>query len=239
MTTQKTALVTGANKGIGRATAELLAREGYMVFAGARNAELGRAAADEMRANGLEVEPLILDVTDPGSIAEAAGRIQKAVGHLDLLVNNAGVALEMAGPAEASLAVIRQTYETNVLGVVAVTQQMLPLLRDGQGKSIINVSSETGSLTLHSDPGFAFGGLLAFAYNSSKTALNAFTVLLAKELAADGIRVNAVNPGFSDTDINGHMGTQSVDDAATSVLTPLRDSSLTGQFLGESGFLPW
>lgn len=235
----KSALVTGANKGIGKAVARRLAGQGYKVFAAARNADRGQAMVDELRGDGLNVDFVLLDVTDPGTIAMAAAKIGEVAGHLDLLVNNAGIALEMAGPAEADPDKLRQTYEVNLVGPVVVTQAMLPLLRAGAGKSIVNVSSEMGSLGLHSDPAFPFGQMLAFAYNSSKTALNAFTVLLAKELSGDGIRVNAVNPGFSNTDLNGGVGPQSVEDAADIVLRPLRDDGLTGQFFGDAGVVPW
>ncbi|PLR36259.1 short-chain dehydrogenase [Chimaeribacter californicus] len=240
MNTTRFALVTGANKGIGKEIARQLAQQGYHVFLGCRDAERGREAQADLESAG-KVEFVALDVTDSASIAAAAAQVEARAGWLDLLVNNAGIALDAAPPSQVKPEDIRATYEVNVLGPVMVTQAFLPLLRQGEQKNIINVSSELGSLNLHSYPDFAYHGVNIFSYNSSKTALNAFTVLLAKELKPEGIRVNAVNPGYTATDLNQHSGPLPPEEAAAAIVHYAVQGAdgPTGGFFVRDGQVPW
>lgn len=237
----KTAFVTGANIGIGKATARLLVTKGYRVFLGARDAEQGRAAAAEMDPSGEKLSFVALDVTNAAMIADAAAEIARISGSLDLLVNNAGTILEMAPPSSANLDAVRNSYEVNLVGVLAVTQAMLPLLRKGQDRVIINVSSELGSLALRGYPDFPYSAVNAFAYNSSKTLLNALTVSLAQELAGENFCVSSVTPGYTATDLNGHSGTQSTDEAAAIIVgyATQPSPSANGAFLMKGGIVPW
>jgi NAD(P)-dependent dehydrogenase (short-subunit alcohol dehydrogenase family) len=240
----KIALVTGANKGIGRETARRLAAEGMTVLLGARDVTRGQAAAAELAAaGGADVRFVRLDVTDAGSVAAAAAWIEETFGRLDVLVNNAGVSVENRAPvAEVTAEQMRATYETNVFGVVTVTNTMLPLLRRAEHATVVNVSSMLGSLSLTADPDgpFAsFPGLLA--YNSSKTALNALTVLWANALRKDGITVNSADPGYVATDLNHHTGTATVEVGAEIIvrLAALPADGVTGTFQAVSGNRPW
>ncbi|PLR30253.1 short-chain dehydrogenase [Chimaeribacter coloradensis] len=240
MNTSRFALVTGANKGIGKEIARQLAQQGYHVFLGCRDAARGREAQAELESAG-QVEFVALDVTDGASVDAAAAQVEARAGRLDLLINNAGIAPDAAPPSQVKLDDIRATYEVNVLGPVRVTQAFLPLLRKGEQKNILNISSELGSLALHSYPDFAYHGVNIFSYNSSKTALNAFTVLLAKELKAEGFRVNAVNPGFTATDLNQHSGPLAPAEAAAAIVHYAVQGAdgPTGGFFFQDGQVPW
>jgi NAD(P)-dependent dehydrogenase (short-subunit alcohol dehydrogenase family) len=235
------ALITGANKGIGKETARRLALLGHTVYLGTRDVERGEDARAELAVPGTDVRIVQLDVTDAGSISGAARRLESEVGHLDVLINNAGVALERKGPGTCDPQLLRQSYEVNLFGQVAVTQAMLRLLRAGSRRVIVNLSSELGSLTLHGYPDFPYADFNFFAYNSSKTALNAFTVSLAKELRVEGFRVNSVNPGYTATDLNRFSGARSVGEAAEVVVqyATLDGGGPTGGFFTEGGTLPW
>ncbi|MFJ6926867.1 SDR family NAD(P)-dependent oxidoreductase [Streptomyces nigra] len=191
----RTALVTGANKGIGKHIALLLAAEGFTVYVGSRDPERGRRAVEEI---GAAARPVVLDVTDPGTVERAASRIDR----LDVLVNNAGISPSLAPPTDTGAEEFRRTYETNVYGVVTVTNAFLPALRRSPHPRIVNVSSGTGSLTwsTHLNPQFTPGNGAGAAYRSSKAALNALTVLYAQTLAEDGFKVNALAPGLRATD---------------------------------------
>lgn len=237
----KIALVTGANKGIGKETARRLASDGYVVYLGARDAARGQAAAAELSVDGADVRFVELDVTRPETLRRAAERINGEAGRLDVLVNNAAVALEMAPASTADLDNVRATYEVNVMGPLAVTQALLPLLRAGSGRVIVNVSSELASVGSFADPAWEFSAVNAFGYSSSKTALNAFTVSLAKELAPEGFRVNAVDPGYTATDMNGNSGYLTVRDAASTITryATLGPDGPNGGFFKETGPLPW
>jgi NAD(P)-dependent dehydrogenase (short-subunit alcohol dehydrogenase family) len=241
MPDRRVAVVTGANKGIGLEIARQLARQGITVYLGARDEARGRAAAEKLRAEGLDARPLRLDVTDDRSVAAAASALEKDAGRLDVLVNNAGVALDDAPPSRLSGEVLRRTYETNVFGVVRVTQAFLPLLRRSDAGRIVNLSSGLGSLALNSDPGWAFAPVKYLAYNSSKTALNAITVQFAHELRETPIKVNAADPGYVATDMNRHQGVRSVEQGAA---TPVRLATLpadgpTGGYFNDDGPVPW
>ncbi|NES30834.1 SDR family NAD(P)-dependent oxidoreductase [Micromonospora terminaliae] len=214
--TTTTALITGANKGIGLATARQLGARGMTVLVGARDAARGREAADKLRAEGTDARFVPLEVTDAASVAAAAGLVEREYGHLDVLVNNAGIIrADGAGlPSETTLDSLREVYETNVFGVVAVTNALLPLLRRAPAARIVNVSSEVGSIGVMTDPEGALFALTSVPYPSSKTALNMVTAMYAKELRDTPIKVNAANPGYCATDLNHHSGFRTPEEGA-------------------------
>ncbi|GAA4432093.1 SDR family oxidoreductase [Georgenia halophila] len=250
-THQRVALVTGANKGIGRGAAEQLAGLGMTVLVAARDTGRGEEAAAGLRAAGGEAHAVTLDVTDPATIEAAAKQIEETFGHLDVLINNAGITGSgQVSPADADdqvpssvdLDMVRAVFETNVFGVIAVTNAMLPLLRRSPAPRIVNVSSHAASLTIFSDPHGPLAALLpSAAYSPSKTALGALTVQYANELRDDGILVNAVAPGFVATDSNNHSGHLTVAQGAA-VLVRLATAGPDGPtagFFGEEGRVPW
>jgi len=243
------ALVTGANKGIGLQIAKALAARGVTVLIGARNLDLGTAAARSVpRAGAVQ-----LDVTDAASITRAAARIESELGRLDILVNNAAIArtpgpartleesVASAAPSVAKLDDVRAIFETNVFGVIAVTQAMLPLLRRAPAGRIVNVSSGGGSLTAMSDRGNPYRRMMGVTYGPSKTALNAITLAFAAELETTTIKVNAADPGYTATDLNDFRGVRTVEQAAREPvrLALLGDDGPTGSFSNEDGPLPW
>ena len=238
------ALITGANKGIGRETARRLAGLGMTVLLGARDEGRGAAAVKELAADGGDVRHVRLDVTDEATVTAAAAWIEETFGRLDVLVNNAGISIENRCPAtETTAAQMRRTYETNVFGVVTVTAAMLPLLRRSQAPRIVMLSSSIGSLTLWSDPDSPqrrYAPAL-LAYNSSKTALNALTVTYANALREEGIKVNAACPGYVATDLNRHAGTRTPAEGAEIVvrLATLPAGGPTGTFQSDNGAVPW
>ncbi len=236
MESKTIALVTGANKGIGKAIVKGLANRGIIVFLGSRNAERGRMAVAELQHEG-EVYFVQIDVTDQQSIEQAYGAIEKQYGHLDILINNAGVAASRKKPGEADVTEFRAIYETNVFGVVSVTNQMLPLLQKSSSARIVNISSLRGSL---GDEG-AFVGQPSISYSSSKTALNALTVHYARELAKQGIKVNAAAPGHVATDFNDFNGTRTPDEGAAIAiqLATLDEEGPTGGFFDDSRRISW
>ncbi|HEY4457701.1 MAG TPA: SDR family oxidoreductase [Pseudonocardiaceae bacterium] len=227
------ALVTGANKGIGKEIARQLADAGHTVYLGSRDAERGQRAVDEL---GGDTRLLVLDVTDEASVAAAAHSIDA----LDILINNAGISGEGHAPEQAAAAEFRQIYETNVFGVVSMTNAVLPALRRSAHPRIVNISSGTGSLTTAAEAkagGFA-------AYRSSKAALNAVTIFYAATLADDGIKVNALAPGLRRTDLNTRAAASEGDPAEAAAgavrLALLPDDGPTGQFRDWNGTeLPW
>ena len=245
------ALVTGANQGIGLQIAKDLVAHGFTVLVGSRNLKRGEAAAKEV---GPDARALQLDVTDQASIAAAAERVRKELGRLDVLVNNAaisntrmppGVSVEeyskSTRPSNVSLDELRAVFETNVFGVVALTQTMLPLLREAPAARIVNVSSGLGSLTLNSDPAFPWRSIFGPVYPASKTALNAMTLAMAIELESTGIKVNAASPGFTKTNLNNYTGTQTVEEGAREPvrLALLGPDGPTGTFSRTDGLIPW
>ena len=236
------ALVTGANKGIGKEIARQLAGKGVIVLLGARDPTRGKQAVADLRSKALPVQFLPLDVTDQQSVDQAVSDIESQYGRLDILVNNAGIAVDWGPPSEAEIDAVRSTYETNVFGVFRVTKAMLPLLRKSKAARIVNVSSALGSVTLTADPNGPFRGRsMLMAYCSSKSALNMLTLQFAGELASSGIKVNAVTPGYVATDMNQHQGTRTVEQgAATPVrLALLPDDGPTGGFFSDEGVVPW
>ena len=241
------ALVTGANRGLGFATARALASHGMCVLLGGRDPSRTESAADELRAEGLQVAALHLDVTDRDTIAAAAAHATDRYGRLDVLVNNAGVLPEATDPREYAFAdpdVFRRTYETNVFGAVAVTEAFLPLLQRSAMGRIVNVSSTMGSLQDQSDPDSPYYGMILPAYQSSKAALNAVTVVLAKKLAGTPIKVTAVCPGWVQTDLapgNRELAPLTADEAARIVVTAatLPHEAPTGTFVDSAGTVAW
>ncbi|MEV4759526.1 SDR family oxidoreductase [Micromonospora sp. NPDC049559] len=250
-TNRTVAMITGANKGIGRATAERLAALGMTVLIGARDQGRGEQAAAAVRAAGGDAYAVVLDVTDPATVGAAARWVEERFGRLDVLINNAGISgsgqvspedAHDQVPSSVDLDMVRAVFETNVFGVIRVTNALLPLLRRSPAPRIVNVSSAAGSLTLASDPDGPLAGLLASAaYSPSKTALNGLTVQYANELRKDGILVNAADPGFVDTDINHHTGYLTTAQGAAVVvrLATLGADGPTGGFFAEGGPVPW
>jgi len=209
------ALITGANKGIGLETARQLGTRGVTVLAGARDEARGLQAERALRDAGADARFVRLDVTDPKSAQEAADWVDHQYGRLDILVNNAGIARAGGPPSQADLDAMREVYETNVFGVIIVTNAMLPLLRRAPAARIVNVSSEVGSITSMTDPASPLAQMPAsLAYPSSKSALNMITALYAKELRDTPVKVNAANPGYTATDLNRHNGFRSVAEGA-------------------------
>ncbi len=241
MSEQTTALVTGANKGIGYEIAAGLGAFGWRVGVGARDEQRRDAAVARLRAGGVDAFGVPLDVTDDASVAAAANVIEERAGRLDVLVNNAGItggAPQM--PTTVDVATMLAVVETNVIGVIRVTNAMLPMLRRSSAPRIVNVSSSVGSLSRQSSPD-ADTGPIAVAYAPSKSFLNAVTIQYAKELAGTNILINAVCPGFVATDLNGHRGTGTAQQgAATPIrLATLPDAGPSGGFFDDAGMVPW
>lgn len=239
----KIALVTGANKGLGLETARQLAKAGVHVILGSRDRAKGVEAALKLQAQGLSVEAIALDVTHLGSIGEAAREVERKHGRLDILVNNAGVMFDDMSkkPSEQTLESWRKTFDTNLFGLVAVTQAFLPLLKKSPAGRIVNLSSILGSNTLHQDPSSAIYNFKVPAYNVSKSAVNAWTVQLAHELQDTRIKVNAAHPGHVKTDMGGAAAPMEiVDGAKTSVQLALLDADgPSGAFIHLGERLPW
>jgi NAD(P)-dependent dehydrogenase (short-subunit alcohol dehydrogenase family) len=246
-TASRIALVTGATRGIGLETVRQLAEAGVHTLLAGRDRARAVDAALKLQAQGLPVEAIALDVTDAASIEAAAEEIERRHGRLDILVNNAGIlADDPARPVSGqSLEAWRRTFDTNVFGLIAVTQALLPLLRRSDAGRIVNVSSALGSIGLHADPASFIYDMKIPAYNVSKSAVNAWTVQLAWELKDSAIKVNTIHPGYVKTDMNHIDGEQRgeldvPDGARTSVRLALVDEAgPNGGFfyLGES--LPW
>ena len=243
------ALVTGANQGVGNQIAKALAANGYIVYVGSRNLANGERAAREIGAGAHAIH---LDVTQQSTIGSAAAHIEKEQGRLDLLVNNAGIShagkpgrtleeiMADSRPSIASLDEIRTVWETNVFGVIAVTQAMLPLLRKSSAARIVNVSSGLGSLTWISDPNCWAREHFGVVYAASKTALNAVTLAFALELEKENIKVNATSPGFTATALNNFQGTDSLEVGSREpIRVALETDGPTAGFTGPDGPLPW
>lgn len=251
--TNNIALITGANRGLGYETARLLAERGMTVLLGARDEERGVAAAARLLEAGHDVRVLQLDVTDEKSIRAAVERVDADHGRLDVLVNNAAIGgfAESGAPSDTPVEAIRWVYETNVFGVVAVTNALLPLLRRAPAARIVNVSSEIGSITTTTMPGSPLAQFPPnVPYPSSKAALNMVTVMYAAELRDTPIKVNAANPGYCATDLNGHSGPRSAETGASVMvhLATLDEDGPSGVLWGDrsmshqsdtTGPLPW
>lgn len=243
----KIALITGANRGIGLETASQLATQDVFVIVSARNSEKLRETKLTFGKEHPEADFVQLDVTDMASIQMAREYVETKYGRLDILINNAGIAEEMSKPpinnsADISIDSIKQIYATNVFGVIAVTQAMLPLLRKSANGRIVNLSSGLGSLSRHSDVSSPFYHLKTLAYNSSKAALNQFTIHLSEALHNTQIKVNSVSPGWVKTDLGGPYAPLQVADGAKIIVKAamLPDEGPTGTFFTQDmAVIPW
>jgi NAD(P)-dependent dehydrogenase (short-subunit alcohol dehydrogenase family) len=250
---RRIALITGANQGVGLQVAKELAANSFTVLVGSRSLARGEQAVKTIAGDARAIQ---LDVTDRASIAVAAERIQREFGRLDVLVNNAAISntrkqqlglslqayAEISRASNASLDEVRAVWETNVFGVLAVYQAMLPLLRASSDARIVNVSSGVGSLTRNADPAFPYRAFFGPGYAASKTALNAMTLAMMIELESTNIKVNLVSPGFTSTNLNGYEGTESVEEGSREVVRValLGSDGPSGTFTGrESGTIPW
>jgi NAD(P)-dependent dehydrogenase (short-subunit alcohol dehydrogenase family) len=252
MSDKPVALVTGANQGIGLQIAKDLVPHGFTVLVGSRNFEKGQTAAKSI---GSDAHAVQLDVTDSKSIAAAAERVREEFGRLDVLIQNAAISntrrlpgesveayAKTTRPSNVSLDEMRAVWDTNVFGVLAVYQAMLPLLRQAPHARIVNVSSGVGSLKTNSDRAFAYRSIFGPVYPASKTALNALTVAMAIELEKEGIKVNTVTPGFTKTNLNGYAGTETVEEGAREAVRValLGPDGPTGTFTRwENETVPW
>jgi NAD(P)-dependent dehydrogenase (short-subunit alcohol dehydrogenase family) len=243
----KTVLITGANKSIGFETTRQLLTQGYYVYLGSRNQEQGEAAAARLKAEGLtQVEVIQIDVSDATSITAAKNSLAQRGGSLDILINNAGISGGIPQTTTTSTEVIREVFETNFFGAINVTQAFLDLLKQSPSPRIVNVTSGLASLTLHSDPTWKFYPVKSAAYGPSKSALNAYTIVLAYELRDTAFKINAVDPGYTATDFNHHSGPGSVPDAAAIIVkyATVGADGPTGKFFsndidGEGEESPW
>ncbi len=253
MQDSRIALVTGANQGVGLQVTKELVAKGHTVLLGSRSLARGETAAKEIGPGAIALQ---LDVTDRASIAAAAERIRAEFGRLNLLVNNAAISntrkqqlslslqdyANISLASNASLDEMRAVWETNVFGVLAVYQAMLPLLRESPNARIVNVSSGVGSLTVNADPTFPYHKFFGPIYSASKTALNGITLAMMIELEATGIKVNLVSPGFTKTNLNGYEGLESVEDGSREVVRValLGPDGPTGTFTRwENDAIPW
>ena len=248
---KRIALVTGANQGVGRQVAKELVAHGLTVLVGSRNFERGEVTAREIGPGAVALQ---LDVTDRASIAAAVDRIRREFGRIDVLVNNAAISNTRKGSlslqeyarmtlaSNASLDEVRAVWETNVFGVLAVYQAMLPLLRESSDARIVNVSSGVGSLAGNADPANPYHAFFSPVYPASKAALNAMTLAMMVELESTGIKVNLVSPAFTKTALNGYEGTESVEDGSREVVRValLGPDGPTGTFTRwENTTIPW
>ncbi|OQP63747.1 neomenthol dehydrogenase [Niastella vici] len=239
MTTKKTVLITGANQGLGFETAKQLAELGYYVYMGSRDSAKGIAAKQKLNESGFSnVEFIEIDVTDLNSIKSARQELEAKSQRLDVLINNAGISggLITQNMSTYDIENLRKVFETNFYGAVQTTQQFIDLLKRSNEPRIVNVSSGLGSL------GFSFSHDLAFyAYGCSKTALNAFTVSLAKELRDTNFKINSVEPGYTATNLNQYQGTQTPEQAVGIIVkyATVSNDAPTGKFFWKEGEFAW
>lgn len=244
----KRALITGANKGIGFETARQLLQHGYYVYLGSRTLENGESAVAKLNAEGLDqVEAVVLDVTNGHSVKAAREQVGSKTESLDVLINNAGINGGFPQSSlEASVEQFKTVFDTNLYGVVRVTQAFIDLLKKSTEPRIVNVSSSGSSLTLHCDPNWEYYSHKAALYPSSKAALNMYTIDLAYQLKDSAFKVNAVCPGFVATDFNGHRGTGTVQEGGSRIAkyAMIGNDGPTGKFIAEeynpeTGETPW
>lgn len=241
----KVALITGANRGIGFETAKGLAALGITVILGTRDIIKGQAAAQQLKNLGFKAEAIEYDANQSQSADSVYEYIDEHYGKLDILVNNAGILQEQLmgknNSTSVSTDVLQQTFQTNLFAVIALTQKLLPLIKKAPAGRIVNLSSILASLTLHSMPKSPIDPAKAFAYNASKTALNAYTIHLARELRDTNIKVNSAHPGWVKTSVGGANAPMEVEDSAkTSIqLATLNDDGASGGFFHDGEALPW
>lgn len=238
-TNKKVALVTGANKGIGFEVAKILLDNGVLVIIGSRNSKNGEQAVKKLGNKNVTFVPL--DITDEESIKNAKNTISKNFGKLDILINNSGVWLDFGVPMlEVSMDVIENTFKVNTFGVIATIKHFLPLLKKSDEGSIVNVSSGLGSLTQSADPNYEYYPYKSLAYNTSKSALNALTILFAYELRETNIKINSADPGYCATDLNGKTGLRTPKQGAKIIveLAIQKNGSNCG-FFDENGSIEW
>jgi NAD(P)-dependent dehydrogenase (short-subunit alcohol dehydrogenase family) len=244
MTAKKTALITGANQGLGFETAKQLAKLGYFVYMGCRDKSKGIEAKQKLNELGLnDVEFIEIDVTNINSIKSARQILESKTEKLDVLINNAGISGEQSQNLSTyDIEKIKKLFDTNFFGAVQTTQQFIDLLKKSDEPRIVNVSSRLGSLTLHSSPLGRTPDFEIYAvYSCSKTALNAFTVHLAKEFKDTNFKINCVNPGYTATNLNNYQGTQTVEEAVGIIIktATLDNEAPTGISLWKEGELAW
>jgi NAD(P)-dependent dehydrogenase (short-subunit alcohol dehydrogenase family) len=246
MTESKVALISGANKGLGLETGRQLGRKGYTVLLGARDPEKGKAAAEELRKEGINATAVKLDVTSQADIEAVKQLIEEQFGGvLDVLVNNAGVMIEKSWTvnttSEVKLDDLRATFETNLFAVVALTKALLPALKKAQAGRIVNVTSILGSISMQATKGSPVYGTKLFAYNASKAALNMFTIHLAHELRGTKIKVNSAHPGWVKTDMGGNAAPLDVADGARTIveLATVGEDGPTGGYFHEGKEIAW
>ncbi len=244
----KSALITGANKSIGLEIAKQLSKKGILVYLGSRDIEKGEDAVKTLTGEGFQnIKAIEIDVTKPDTILSARNIIEKEQGKLDILINNAGINGGLPQTAlTASVDRFKEVYETNVFGIISVTQTFIDLLKKSPEPRIVNVSSSQGSLTLASDPDYKYYQHKGAIYQSSKSALNMYTIALAYELRDTAFKVNSVDPGFTKTDFNHHHGTGTVEEAGERIVKyALTDANgPTGKYFSEdvnpeTGEIPW
>ncbi|MET0694787.1 MAG: SDR family oxidoreductase [Propionibacteriaceae bacterium] len=233
------ALITGANKGLGFETARRLGALGWTVWLGARDPELGQTAADKLATDGSDVRFVRLDVTDDASVAGAVETIQQQSGRVDVLVNNAGISGTLTDPVDTDPTEFLGVFGVNLLGPVRVTKAFLPLLRGSSQPRIVMVSSGLGSFGITTDPERFESTIKGLVYPASKAALNMVTTMYAKSLP--GFQVNAVDPGYTATDLNGHSGPQTVEQGTDAIVraATLAADGATGTFSEAAGPIPW
>ena len=239
----KNILITGANKGIGFETAKQLAQKGHHIFIGSRDAANGQKAVEHLHKEGLtNVELLVIDIADLVSVQQARLELEQKIETLDILINNAGIAGEMPQDlVSGEITNLRLIFDTNFFGTIQATQELLPLLRKSKAAAIINVSSEVGSIALRTTPGRNLNRDKYNAYGISKTALNAFTVMLANELKESGISVNSVTPGYTATDLNQFQGAKTPEQGAWPIVKLALEANkdITAKFFNDGGEVPW
>lgn len=244
----KTVLITGANRSIGLEIAKQLAAKGYFIYIGSRSLAKGEEIVNQLKAEGMaNLKAVELDVTNPATISAAAAMVGQEKGSLDILINNAGILGSIPQSAsEADVNMIKDVFETNFFGVIQVTQAFLPLLKKSDAPRISNITSGLGSLTMHTNPDWGYYHIKAAAYNTSKAALNMYTITLDYELRALPFKVNAIDPGYTATDFNNHQGHSTVQDAAAFIITHTDTpaDAPTGQYFSpdikhDSKISPW
>jgi NAD(P)-dependent dehydrogenase (short-subunit alcohol dehydrogenase family) len=239
---KKTALISGANKGIGLETARQLGKLGYKVYVGSRDLSRGEKAVQELKSEGIDAVVAHLDMSDSSTFQSVADLIEREEGHLDTLINNAGAILDFGErPSEVAIEKVRESFDVNFFSQIELTQKLLPLLMKSDAGRIVNVSSILASLAMNSDPNSPLGEWRALGYNASKAALNAFTTILAYDLRKTNIKVNSGHPGWVKTDLGGVGALMEIPDGAkTNVwLATLPDDGPTGGFFHMHAKLPW